>query len=551
MCPSVPPPPLQPPGQPGGSSAPPPNEQKLVRDALAHVQAILRGNGVKKENITIISHKIAHHTMNAGTYLELKPVVSERSTPGKTVAGQLLGSRDDARRAVDQAMATAARDATGKAQIANTLLQRPDQGFGMNRQAVPLNFLAKEYSWHEACQTCRGTAQAPCQRCLGKRIEPCIKCTGRGLMFCPMCRGTGLLQGNKCPRCHAQRYVPCDGCRQSGMMNCRMCQATGVMKCQTCNGLGWKTHILSVSAQALTYFEYDGKSIPKPAADMIETRAEALATSGKIKITGRVADEKENVLGANYEVGFPFGEILFQIGKKEVKAYIFGNEGDLVEFPFVLDRMLAGAVQELSEAANDVGSVADKIRDATRYRLIAQAYLASLRMPSKKAVASLLKTYDIGLSPGMAERIVMLADQTESRITRKPRYYGLIAGLLVTAGINAAYYLLPVRAMAAGMLPDQRFDVVLDLPLPIIGGLVTAMAIKLFAASAIKKALGHLASPDKKGSLGAKTHTSGMWAYAGATIVTFVLMEVSAQMHSDSPYWYEMLRSMLQRITGF
>lgn len=528
----------------------PAEEQRLVDAALERLQRVLKGNGIKKENISVLSRKIVQFTINAGTYLELKPVTNERSMPGKAVVGEPRGSREEATRAVDQAMVGLVGNAAGKAQIANILLERPDQGFGLNHQALALDFLTREFSWQEACQTCRGTAQTPCQRCLGKRVEPCIKCSGRRLMFCPMCRGTGLLQGNKCPRCHAQRYVPCDGCRQSGMMNCRTCNATGAMKCNTCAGHGWKTHILSVHAQALTYFEYDGKSVPKPAADQIETRANALATSGQVKITGRMADDKENVLGANYEVGFPYGELVFQIGKKEVKGHLFGNDAELVDFPHVLDRILGPAVEELEEAANDMGSVADKIRSATRFRLIAQAYLAAIRMPPKKAIAALMKSYDIGLSPGMAERIVMLAERTETRITRKPRAYGLVAGLIAAAGMNAAYYLTPVRGIFTRFLPDQRFDFILDAPMPLLGGALTALFIKLFAAASIRKALGHILPKEQKNLLGAKTHASGAWAYAGAAIITLSLIETASILKAGSPYWYEIGRSLIRQYTG-
>lgn len=550
---------MQPPysNQPPNPNAPPQplalspaEEQRLVQAALERLHHILKGNGVKKENITVLSQQVAQFTLNAGTYLELKPVTNERTVPGKAQVGEPRGSREEATHAVDQVMVNIVGNAAGKAQVANLLLGRPDQGFGLNHQALALDFLTKEFSWQEACQTCRGSAQMPCQRCLGKRLEVCIKCSGRRLMFCPMCRGTGLLQGNKCPRCHAQRYVPCDGCRQSGMMNCRTCHATGIMKCNTCAGQGWKTHILSVHAQALTYFEYDGKSVPKPAADQIETRANALATSGQVKITGRMADDKENVLGANYEVSFPYGELVFQIGKKEVKGHMFGNDAELVDFPHILDRILGPAVDELEEAANDIGSVADKIRSATRFRLIAQAYLAAIRMPPKKAIAALIKSYDIGLSPGMAERIVMLAERTETLITRKPRAYGLIAGLIAAASMNAAYYLLPVRTALTGFLPDQRFDAVLDLPMPVLGGVLTALFIKLFAAGSIRKALGHILPKDQKNLLGAKTHASGAWAYAGAAIITLAMIETAAILQAGSPYWYEIIRGLIRQFTG-
>ncbi|PZQ49084.1 MAG: hypothetical protein DI551_00075 [Micavibrio aeruginosavorus] len=526
------------------------NEQQLVQNALARVRALFRGNGVKQENIQIASHRISRHTMNAGTYLELKPAVAEKNMPGKLVSGQQVQSREDAMRQIEGTMVAAASNATVKAQITSVLLQRPDQGFGLSKQVIPLDFLKKDFSWQEGCSTCHGTAQAPCQRCQGKRTEPCTKCSGRGLMICPTCRATGLLQGQKCSRCFGQRYVPCDLCQRSGMMRCRVCNATGTMKCPTCAGQGWKTYVLSLSPQAVTYFEYDAKAVPKPAADVFETQAPTLIQAGKIKVLGRIADDKENVLGANYEVEFPFGEVVFALGKKEVKASIFGFKGDIVGFPYVLDKMIGPAVEELEEAANDVGNVAGKIKKATRYRVIAQGFLSASRTSTKKTIAHLMKLYDIGLSLGMAEKIALLADSTTSRITRKPRYYGLVLGLAAVAAMDAAYYLLPARSKIASYLPSVKFDFVLDILPMLLGGFITLMAIQFTASGAIRKALGHLMPKGQKSGIVPKAGSVAWWGHAGAVLIPLGMMEAAAS-YSTAPYWYELARNfVLQTIGG-
>jgi len=526
------------------------NEQSLVQSALERVRAIMKGNGVKLSTISVVSQKITYHTLHAGTYLELKPQNAEKISPGKIVVGQLVASRDEAMRQVDQAMVQAASSPAAKAQIANVLLSRPDQGFGLARQTVPLDFLKKEFTWHEGCTTCNGTSNAPCQRCQGRRIEPCTKCSGRGLMICPLCRATGLLQGQKCTKCHGQRYVPCDLCRRSGMMNCRMCNATGTMKCPTCAGQGWKSHVLTLSAQALTYFEYDGKSVPKGAADMIETQPALLVTQQRIKVTGRIADDKENVLGANYEVEFPYGDIVFTMGKNEVKANIFGYKGELINFPYVLDKVVLRAVEDLEEAARNVGDVAGKIKNATRYRVIAQGFVTASKTSPKKTVEHLLKVYDVGLSQGMAEKIALLADLTTQKITRKPRTYGLLTGLLLVAGLCAGYYLLPVRSKIAGYLPNIKLDFVLDLLPLLLGGIITTICIQMAGAGAIRKALGHLMPAGQKKALVSKAGSSGWWGWAGTIIIMLGMMEYASTSAGAAPYWYEFARNMVSHVVG-
>jgi hypothetical protein len=527
-----------------------PNAQQLADAALEHVRSVFRGNGIKKDSIKILSHTVQTHRMNAGTYLELKPVVSERNSPGRTTAGQLTTSRQEAMRLIDQAMLAAIANPVAKAQIANVLLERPDKGFGLNREMLPLDFLKKDFSWHEACPACRGSAQSSCQVCGGRRTETCMKCHGRGLMACPMCRATGLIHGNKCTRCHGQRYIPCDLCRRSGMMPCRACNGLGTSKCQACAGQGSKTYILSLAPQAITYFQYDAKSVPKAAADVIETQAADLAARQQIKIRGRVADDKENVLGASYEVEFPSGEIIFAIGKKEAKASLFGYKAGIENFPLLLDKMIAPAVRSLEEAANGIGSVAGKIRSATRYRVIAQAFLAANKLPDKKAVAALLKNFDLGLSRGMAEKLVMLADKTSANITRKPRYYGLVGGLVLTAGLCAAYYLLPVRSAIATYLPTPKMDFVLDILPAMTGGLLSSVAIKLSGSSAIRKALGHLFPAGKKNTMVSKVHGLGLWGYAAAAVLMVIFIEVAGHIGSGSPYWYEFVRNGLLSLIG-
>lgn len=523
------------------------NEQSLAQSALERVRAIMKGNGVKLDTITVASQKITYHTLHAGTYLELKPQNAEKISPGKSVVGQLVASREEAMRQVDQAMVQAANNATAKAQIANVLLSRPDQGFGLARQTVPLDFLKKEFTWHEGCTTCNGTSNAPCQRCQGRKIEPCTKCSGRGLMICPLCRATGLLQGQKCTKCHGQRYVPCDLCRRSGMMNCRMCNALGTMKCPTCAGQGWKTHVLTLSAQALTYFEYDGKAVPKGAADMIETQAGALASQQRIKVTGRIADDKENVLGANYEVEFPYGDIVFTLGKNEVKANLFGYKGELINFPYVLDKVVLRTVEDLEDAARGAGDVAGTIKKATRYRVIAQGFIMASKTSAKKTVNHLLKLYDIGLSQGMAEKIALLADQTTARITSKPRTYGLIGGLLLTAALCAGYYMTPARSSIASYLPNAKLDFILDLLPLALGGMITTMCIQMAGAGAIRKALGHLMPQGQKKALVSKAGSSGWWGWAGTVIIMLGTMEYVSS-GGAGPYWYEFARNFVSHL---
>lgn len=518
---------------------------QLAKNALEKLRALCKGNGVKADSIVMLRHSIALHTLHAGTYLELRPITGEQETPGKIVVGQMVGSREEASKQIEAAMSNAARDSAIKAQIAQIILARPDRGFGLNGTQIPLDFLKRDYTWHDGCTACRGSGQAPCLKCRGQRVEPCIKCSGRGLMLCPTCRGAGLLQGVKCHKCFGHRYVPCDVCRKSGMMPCRTCHGQGTGKCATCGGQGWRSHVMSLTAGALTYFEYDGKSIPQGASHMIETSAPSLVKQKKVKLEARIADDKENAIGANYEVTFPYGEAVFTVGKKDFTAGVFGYQGDFVTMPHILDKLIQKGVEELQDAAGNVGSVAEKIKSATRYRLIAQAFLYAAKTTPDKAVQALLKKFDAGLSEGMAERVITLAEQSVMRISKKPRLHGMIAGIGLTSLVIAIYYLAPVRSSIAAHFPDPRFDGVLDLLPILLGGLLTPMLVKMMAAGSVRTALGHLLPEGEKKSLMPKPGRAGMIGYVAAGVLSLIMMQFCVMNGLPAPWWFVKLHMLL------
>lgn len=525
------------------------NEETLVQKALLHVQAIFDGNGFKKDNIKIISHAVKIQTATAGTYLELKPVMSESTAAGKVVIGEMVASRDAAMTAANDKMIANASNPTIQAKITAALLERNDKGFGLKNQIIPIEFINHDFTWHEPCHTCNGNGKSTCNKCMGRKLETCMKCHGRSMMSCPMCRGTGLLQGNKCNRCFGKRFVPCDGCRSSGLMPCRTCNASGISTCTTCGARGYKSFVLNLKAQALTYFEYDAKAMPKNAADAVEMYGSALVANNTIKVKGRLADEKENALGANYEIEFPAGDIIFQFKDREIKAQLFGYHAKITGMPNILDKILTPVMLELKEAVNDVGSVANKIKKATRYKLIGQAYLLLQKTNQKNAVRHIKKLYDVGLSGAMAQNIITLAYATTARITKKPRIIGLIIGLGVTSILTALYYALPARAAIVSKVSNPWAEVILEIILDVvpifIGGILTTFFIQKTAAKSIQTALGHLVPDNQKHKLVANTMGLGLWSYIGAAVVSMMVLITFSFITKTSPSWFLVITNLI------
>lgn len=330
-------------------------------------------------------------------------------------------------------------------------------------------------------------------------------------------------------------------------MNCRTCVATGVIKCTTCNGVGFKTNIMTLSAEAIPYFEYDPKTIPKNAADRIETSAPALAAQGQIKIKGRIADDKEGALGACYEVSFPCGDMEMRIGSHDVKAQLFGYDAHISGLPNLLDKLVGEPVRSLEDALAGSASVADTIKNATRYKLIGQAFLLTQKTSPRKTLGKLMQIYDIGLSPAMAEKITSLAYASTSQITRKPRLLGFAAGMAIFAFAMMAYYLSPARNALGSLVPAGAFDVVFEL-LPIAaGGFFITHAVRRAGAKSVQTALGHLVKDEMKGKLLARAQSLSIFAYVASAALCFALMQMSIMAGASAPKWYQSLASLLSQ----
>jgi hypothetical protein len=522
-------------------------EDKLATLALEKVRALCKGNGIKIDSVTISQHDIRLHTLHAHTYLELKPVMNERVAPGKVVVGSAAGSRAEAVKQIDQSMISAANNQAIRLQITNMLLSRPDKGFGMpHYETIPLDFLKQEYTYHDTCGTCRGSGSSVCRTCSGRRVEACTKCSGRGLMLCPLCRGMGLINGQRCTRCQGHRYYPCDVCRKTGSMRCRSCAGSGQMKCATCGGQGSKSNIISMTVHAMSYFQYEAKSIPKGAADVIESEGSKVALNGRVKIEGRAAEgkENENVLGASYEVTFPYGEMTLTIAKKEIKIGVFGYNADLVNAPTFIDRLIQKGLRDLEEASQGVGSVPDKIRNATKFRVIANGFLLASKTTPQKGAEKLLKKYYTGLSVSTAEMIVRRADQAMALITKKPRFQGMMMGLGASVILSAVYYLAPVRSYLAANLPDPRIDIILDAIVIGLSGYLTGYVTQKVAAGSVQMAIGHLLKPDKKKTLVPKLGR-GIWiGYIGAAIFALIMMSIAQGMNKPVPFWFQLIMQL-------
>ncbi len=535
-----------------------PADPSLARQALEYIRALCKGNGVKAESVSVKEFKGEIVPFTAHTYIEIRPQISEKKIAGKNSVGTVVGTEAEVQQQIDKTIISAVNDPSSREKISRLLLGRPDHGFGLHGYSLNVDFLSRDFCWHENCKTCHGSGRAACARCHGQQRETCPECRGKTMVHCPLCRGSGNINGpngrpQACSKCHGQRQVICMMCHRTGRIACRQCKGTGTSVCTACSGSGWYTHIVHLSTQAATYFEYDRVPVPAEVMPMLDQEPGVVLKNKDIEIKPEMLPAQSNALGVKYDVKMPFGEIVFALKNKPVKAMLFGYNAKLLEVPEFLDTLIASGMKELEAAAAGSGSVAGRLKKAGRFRVIALALLNAAQSSSKKTAGMLAKKYPAGLSIDTAKKIADLSDRATARITRKPRYYGLILGLVLVAGFYAAYYIGPGRGIITPHVGNPDLNIVIDLFIIFLGGTITTICIQLAAGNALREGIGHLVPAKDRKRLVPKTRSSGWWGYAGGLVIYFIMIEASLHYApANTPAWYVAARQYaLQFIAPF
>lgn len=534
---------------------PTPADASLAQTALEFVRGLCKGNGVKMDSVTLGSFKGVISGTTASTLIEIRPQTSEKKIAGKTVVGTVVNGPSGVQQAVDETLIKAVNNNEARGQMVRLLMSRPDQGFGLHGSSLNIDFLSKDFCWHENCKTCHGQGRAPCVKCHGTQRELCLQCHGKTMVPCMLCKGTGHVNGpngrpQPCSKCHGQRQVICMMCHRTGKIPCRQCKGTGTSVCTACSGSGWFTHIAHLATQAITYFQYDRVPVPAEIMPIMDTDPASLVKNGDIKIEAKQVAQP-NVIGVEYDVKYPYGDITFGIRKKPLKAHLFGYNARLLEMPDFLETLIGRGYSELEAAAAGAGSVSSRLKQAGKFRIIALALLNAAQSSSKKTIAMLTKKYPMGLSAEKMRSIAELADKATALITRKPRYYGLGIGLVIVAAFYAAYYIGPGRAMIAPYIGNPDLNIIIDLFIIFMGGTITTISIQMAAGRALREALGHLVPPKDRKRLIPKTRTSGWWGYVGGIIIYFIMIEATVHIESAAtPVWYETARTQVVQMIG-
>ncbi|MCB9990188.1 MAG: hypothetical protein H6867_02265 [Rhodospirillales bacterium] len=527
-----------------------PVDPELPKKALANLRAVVKGNGLNPEALSLGNFHGEIVNFEAYQTYKLESTMAEKRVTGKE-NGEKAGSRQDAQQKNQVVMDRIAHDRDVKRMTASMLKKRQDIGFAVDNQVMNLRRYRKIYVVQEPCPLCEASGQITCQNCHGHRMIPCVKCKGHRDIQCHMCNGAQFINTprgqQQCTYCHGRGRINCDMCRQLGEVQCPKCRATGKVPCQNCGATGWHSHLFVMDIKAKGRFSYDPNILPQELPPLIDEYGPRLVTEehAQVRIIEEPAKDQEMDQRSKkgeymipYHAKLPWGDISFSArGKLTLKGHLFGYNALLVGLPPFLEDFIAKGLKALQNAAQGQGNVVKAVREAIRYRAIGETFLIASRAAPKLAANRLKERYPCGIREETLLDMATQARQAINHLTRKPRQKAFMIGSAITAALAVIYFFTPARAVmteSLGGIPD----LLADLAVIIAGGAITTYTAQIMAHSALEKALGPLMKKDgAKKQIMPPASSSMFIAYPLAAIIFAVLLFASMQSGGETPIW--------------
>jgi len=524
-------------------------DSALIKKAVEKLQAVIRGNGLKPEDVKLKHFEGEIISFEAFGVFKIEPSVSEKRVPGKE-QGELASTYTDAQQRIKAALQRIIKDREVRKYKTDLLKKREDLGFGVDNLIVHLERLNKKFVLHEPCSPCHATGKILCRNCQGKRQIPCTACRGQRQVICPACRGTHYINGPKgrqqCLRCHARGRVMCKMCKQTGFMQCPKCKTSGKMRCSACSATGWNSRIFHVGVKAKGKFIYNRDILPKEMPPLIDELGPAIVLEdhGQVRLIEEPRRDEEldklsppDELVIPYLVRLAWGDIGFLLGEEEVRGKLFGFTPLLAHLPPVLEKIMRDGLNSLSQASQGKGNVAQHIGKAIRFRAIGETFLAALPHLPGRAMEMMAKRYPYGFGDQTIPNMVVQANLALKHLTRKPRLQGLGIGAVMSGGLFAAYFIGPLREIILSRLASLP-EFVADVGMVLLGGAAITVSIHLTTAQVLQKTLGALVQKTKNNiKLAPKPAESLFWGYPAAILLFVAVMQLSIMRGGEPPDW--------------
>ena len=517
----------------------------LAEGAVARIRKQVQGNGLKPSAVELRGVSGQVYSFFGTTSVHLRPKVQEGKRAGRHSDGQIIQSHQ-IEASIQEFIGRVASDRGVLGLVHETILSRPDHGFGVAGEAIPLPQVTRNFVAPEACGACRGMGGTPCHNCHGQQRVTCYRCHGQGGITCVTCTGRGQIltpQGAAmCHACHGRGMTQCPVCHGQRLITCPECSGHGKKICEPCAGQGWTTRNWNVTLNAEPSFQMRTRGLPPSLVSLVDRVGGArLAADGHAKIqplTGKDAEEFRRFAdieaGAGlwflYRAEMPFAELDIAMGKAMIKPKLAGYKSRLVDVPDFMDALLRTGAQHLADAAQGGAGASQMIISAARYRALGDVLRGLVRAAPKRVLKSFHDAYPLGMSETFSRTIIKDASTALSRLSLWPRSMAMVASLIVSFLVLAAFYLYGGRSGIASALENNGWPTIFawasDILIVIMLGLGGTHAIRLIAQRSLRvvlEGLGVVAG----GSLPLpKPGVPGLWLWLGiaAIAIGFIVL---------------------------
>jgi len=437
---------------------------EFIKKAESRIKAQLTGADINADEIILnVTHQ-GIGIITGKTLFTLDCQVETRHEKGRKSNGRLIES-GQLKSEIDTYIHSHAAKETMEITAIERIKALPLQGFGIEKEILPLKDSQLTLSEQSQCQRCNGQGQSVCNMCAGKGKAQCPLCIGTGTLRCMNCGGTKQIQLNNehqsCPKCQARGEVYCTQCQGQRIIGCVPCESKGQTPCADCNGQGANTTHATITPTLNIHgdvFIQDLDPIPKNIA--AKTTPLIMAKGAHIEVKTIIKDlesgQKDgdyvlkkdndpNKQAVFYECAMPWAMASLTHAGKTYKISFAGQKGAVCHSDNFMEEILNKNISMIKKASKGDGFVMNLLKDAGKAVFIKDTLMTIASMSKKKSMGILYKKYSLGLSQGTLKSIIINADKALKRITRRPRYVGLAVGLTLSVSIYYAWFMNGLR----------------------------------------------------------------------------------------------------------
>jgi hypothetical protein len=523
-------------------------DPKLPQRATRAIRAILQGNGVHPDQVTLGDFDLRMLPFTGALKIKLEAKVAKKQVPGKSAKGDVVADEASLFAAVDKHIQRIMVNPPQRKPMFDIVLKRPDKGFAFDDKKLGFHAYTTQFVMYDGCQTCAKSGKVVCNICQGRMQVPCTTCRGQKEVFCPSCKGDRIIRDQRgdytCQKCRGRGRIPCQACGADGLIDCKTCLKTGRIKCLRCTGTGWMTTLLVAECEAHYKFVLEHQGLPPPVITaMIEQGPKLIERSiAEIEVAGTQGPEDseklpKDELSVFYKGILPYGAIRFQVGAESIGAMMFGFHGDLLECPPFLERIGADAITRLLGAAEKPKEAYELLPHAARSRFIREALQAGLMSSRAKAIESYKKRYPYGLSDQMIRDLLALAEAATRNASRDFRLYAVLGSMAVITLMTGAYYIGPGLALVVPHLPNVYAQMGMDAALTLVLMGLAYQFPRLAGAFALKRILGSVMPVNRIRSIMPKAGYLEWCAVAAVPLISAAFIMIAKNSGALVPAW--------------